>query len=185
MLAVRGMDRYSGGMVDSPDSDPTEPTESTDPTEPSPDRASEPGEPGAAGASAAGTERQPPRPEDERLYATLIHLSGLLWLFGVPGIVGVLIIWLLQRDRSTFVDAHGKEAMNFQISMMIYGLGLAILAFAGSVLSVILVGLVLLIPAVALAVALVVFQVVVAILGAVEANRGGYFKYPLAIRFIS
>lgn len=169
-------------MADSPDSNPTEPTESTDPTEPSPDRTSEPG---AAGAPAPGTERQPPRPEDERLYATLIHLSGLLWLFGVPGIVGVLIIWLLQRDRSTFVDAHGKEAMNFQISMMIYGLALAVLAFAGSILSVILVGLVLLVPAVVLAVALIVFQVVVAILGAVEANRGGHFRYPLAIRFIS
>lgn len=180
-------------MADSRDKDsPEKPSPNTAPndpagqTEPSASGASGgTSEPGAAGASAAGTERQPPRPEDERLYATLIHLSGLLWLFGVPGIVGVLIIWLLQRDRSTFVDAHGKEAMNFQISMMIYGLGLAILAFAGSVLSVILVGLVLLIPAVALAVALVVFQVVVAILGAVEANRGGYFKYPLAIRFIS
>lgn len=161
-----------------PEHGPTEPGESAGPAE---------GEPAAseAGTPEAGTDRLPPRPEDERLYATLIHLSGLLWLFGVPGIVGVLIIWLLQRERSAFVDTHGKEGMNFQLSMMIYGLTLAILAFAGSLLSVILVGFVLLIPAVVLAVALIVFQVVVAILGAVEANRGGYFRYPLAIRFLS
>lgn len=173
-------------MVDSPDTDSNAPTESTEPagsTDPTSDRSSEPGGPEAPGPRETG--RLPPRPEDERLYATLIHLSGLLWLFGVPGIVGVLIIWLLQRDRSAFVDVHGKEAMNFQLSLTIYGLALVILAFAGSILSVILVGLVLLVPAVVLGVALLVFQVVVAILGAVEANRGDYFRYPLAIRFIS
>ncbi|MFP3941359.1 MAG: DUF4870 domain-containing protein [Thermoanaerobaculia bacterium] len=174
-------------MTELPNTDDSPERGATEPGDPG--ETAETAEPGSAASDAsageARTERPPPRPEDERLYATLIHLSGLLWLFGVPGIVGVLIIWLLQRDRSAFVDAHGKEAMNFQISMMIYGLALAILAFAGSILSVILVGLVLLVPAVVLAVALIVFQVVVAILGAVEANRGGHFRYPLAIRFLS
>lgn len=168
----------SGNTDDSPETGPQEPT-----AEPAEATASESGS--ATGATGAGTDRLPPRPEDERLYATLIHLSGLLWLFGVPGIVGVLIIWLLQRDRSPFVDAHGKSAMNFQLSLMVYGLALAIMAIAGALLTVVLVGFVLLVPAIVLTIALLVFQVVVAILGAVEANRGGHFRYPLAIPFIT
>jgi hypothetical protein len=126
----------------------------------------------------------PLRPEEERIFATLIHLSGLLWLLSFPGIVGVLLIWLLKRDRSAFVDAHGKEALNFQISFLIYGIGLTALAIVGFVLTFILVGIFLLVPAVVASVGLIVLQVVTAILGALEANRGGYYRYPLAIRFI-
>jgi len=126
----------------------------------------------------------PLRPEEERIFATLIHLSGLLWLLSFPGIVGVLLIWLLKRDQSAFVDAHGKEALNFQISFLIYGIALTALALVGFVLTFVIVGIFLFIPAVVASIGLIVLQVVTAILGAVEANRGGYYRYPLAIRFI-
>lgn len=141
----------------------------------SPDHPPSPGPPGPPG---------PLRPEEERIFATLIHLSGLLWLLSFPGIVGVLLIWLLKRDQSAFVDTHGKEALNFQISFLIYGVGLAALTLVGFVLTFIVVGLFLFIPAIVASIGLLVLQVVTAILGAVEANRGGTYRYPLAIRFI-
>lgn len=126
----------------------------------------------------------PLRPEDERLLATLIHLCGLLWVLGIPGIVGVLLIWLLKRDQSAFVDHHGKEATNFQISLLVYGVAIAGVAVIGFVLTIVLVGFLLFIPAILASVGLVILQVVTAILGAIEANRGGYYRYPLTIRFI-
>lgn len=126
----------------------------------------------------------PLRPEEERTFATLIHLSGLLWLLGFPGIVGVLLVWLLKRDQSAFVDLHGKEALNFQISLILYGIVLTGLALVGFVLMFILVGFFLFVPAVVASVGLVILQVVTAVLGAVEANRGGTYRYPLTIRFI-
>lgn len=138
-------------------------------------------------SSPAQTPPGPPgplRPEEERIFGTLIHLSGLLWLLSFPGIVGVLLIWLLKRDRSAFVDAHGKEALNFQISFLIYGIGLTALAIVGFVLTFVIVGIFLFIPAVVASIGLIVLQVVTAILGAIEANRGGYYRYPLTLRFI-
>lgn len=126
----------------------------------------------------------PLRPEDERVLATLLHLCGLLWFFGIPGIVGVLLIWLLKREQSAFVDHHGKEALNFQVSLLLYGAVIAAAALIGGVLTACLFGVLLLVPAVLAGVALLILQLVTAILGAVEANRGGYYQYPLAIRLL-
>ena len=126
----------------------------------------------------------PLRPEDERVLATLIHLCGLLWVVGIPGIVGVLLIWLLKRDQSTFVDYHGKEAMNFQISLLIYSVAIAGVAMIGFILTIVLVGFLLFIPAILAGVALVILQIVTAILGAIEANQGRHYRYPLSIRLI-
>lgn len=118
------------------------------------------------------------------MLATLIHLCGLLWVLGIPGIVGVLLIWLLKRDQSAFVDHHGKEATNFQISLLIYAVAIAGVAMIGFVLTIVLVGFLLFIPAVLAGVGLVILQIVTAILGAIEANQGRYYRYPLTIRFL-
>ncbi|MEX2579873.1 MAG: DUF4870 domain-containing protein [Verrucomicrobiales bacterium] len=126
----------------------------------------------------------PLKPEDERLYATLIHLSGLLWLMSIPGIVGVLLVWLLKREQSAFVDEHGKEAMNFQISLLIYLAAVGLLAAVGAILSVVVVGLFLFFPALLALGGLLVFQIVVAILAAMEANKGAAYRYPLSIHFL-
>lgn len=126
----------------------------------------------------------PLRPEEERTFATLIHLSGLLWLLGFPGVVGVLLIWLLKRDQSAFVDVHGKEALNFQISLILYGIAIGGVALIGFFLTVVLVGFVLLIPAMIASVALLILQIVTSILAAMEANRGAYYRYPLTLRLV-
>lgn len=119
-----------------------------------------PGEPGY-GAS-----------DDERLWATLCHLSTFIG-FVVPlaHIIAPLVIWLIQKEKLPLVDDQGKEALNFQISMTIYYVVAALLMF-------LLIGCVLL-PA------LLIFDLVVTIIAAVKANQGVAYRYPLCIRFIS
>src|SRR3954465_14954084 len=55
------------------------------------------------------------------LLGFLLHFPGLL--------LGPLILWLIKRDDAPELDAHGKEAVNFQISMLIYNVARAIFCF--------------------------------------------------------
>jgi len=100
------------------------------------------------------------------------HLVGLV---GLPlpivgNIVTPLIIWQIKKDDFPFVDEQGKEAVNFQISMSIYGLVAFVLIFA-------CIGAFLL-PAV------YVLDLVFLLIAAVKANNGHHYRYPLTIRFI-
>ena len=104
--------------------------------------------------------------------ATLVHLSvfaGLVVPFG--NLIAPLIIWLLKRHESAFVDRHGKAVLNFQISITIYCLVAILLIF-------IIIGIPILIG-------LAVFEIIVTIIGAVRANDGREYRYPLSIPFIS
>src|SRR5438105_12150408 len=93
---------------------------------------------------------------DARLWGMLCHLSSLSAYFtGVGGIVGPLVCWIIKKDQYPFVDANGKESLNFQISMLIY------YAVAG-LLSCFLIGIPLLI-------ALMVANVVLVIIASVKA----------------
>ena len=109
---------------------------------------------------------------EERNMALLCHLISFVGFF-VPfgNIVGPLVVWLVKREQSPFVDHHGKEALNFQISLTIY-------ALASLLLMLILVGF-LLLPAV------VVFGIVMVIIAAVRANEGVEYRYPLTIRLVT
>ena len=110
--------------------------------------------------------------KDARMWAMICHLSALAGLVVpvVGCIVGPLIVWQIKKEEFPFVDEQGKEAVNFQISMLIYGIVAGLLCFA-------CVGFVLL-PAVA------VFDLVFLLIAAVKANDGHHYRYPLTIRFI-
>ena len=112
--------------------------------------------------------------KDARMWAMFCHLAGLaLFIPIIPiigNVIGPLIIWQIKKDDYPFVDEQGKEAVNFQISMLIYGVIAAILIFA-------CIGAVLL-PAV------IIFDVVFLLIAAVKANNGHHYRYPLTIRFI-
>ncbi len=111
-------------------------------------------------------------PKDIRNMAMFCHLATFAGFIGVPfgNILGPLLVWLLKREASPFIDDHGKEALNFQISVTIYGIVSAILIL-------VIIGFVLL-PA------LLVFDIIVVIMAAVRANGGRFHRYPLTIRFI-
>jgi uncharacterized Tic20 family protein len=71
------------------------------------------------------------RPDEEKLWAIGAHLGPL-----VIGIFAPLIVWLVFRDRSGYLDRQGKEALNMQISFLIYFIvaGFSLLLLVGLVL---------------------------------------------------
>jgi len=111
-------------------------------------------------------------PQDERMWAALCHLAALAGLTaaGLMGILGPLIVWMLKKDQSPLVDDQGKEAVNFQLSMLIYGLICVPTLCLG-------IGFILL-PS------LVVLNVVLTIVAAVQANQGVAYRYPLTLRLV-
>jgi len=110
--------------------------------------------------------------QDARLWAMLCHLAALAAYIISPigGIIGALIVWLIKKDQSAFVDEQGKESVNFQITVAIGFLICIPLMF-------ILIG----IP---LAIALGIFNLVMIVVGAIKANSGEHWRYPISIRFI-
>jgi uncharacterized Tic20 family protein len=110
--------------------------------------------------------------KDARMWAMFCHLASLAGLVVpvVGCIIGPLIVWQIKKEEFSFVDEQGKEAVNFQISMLIYGIVAGLLCF-------VCVGFVLA-PAVA------IFDLVFMLIAAVKANNGEHYRYPLTIRFI-
>jgi uncharacterized Tic20 family protein len=108
---------------------------------------------------------QPLSPQDEKLWATLTHVGGILFNWIAP-----LIAYLVLRDRGPFIRQHTAAALNFQLTVLIGYL-------IGGVLSLILIGYLILL-------AVWVLSIVFAIMAAMAANRGEYYKYPLAITFV-
>jgi len=97
---------------------------------------------------------------DDKQMAMFCHLGNLLGMIVLP-----LILWLTQKDKSSFIDEHGKEALNFGITMMIgHFLGI----FTCGILNTILLPL----------------AIVFGVMGGLAANRGEDYQYPICIRFI-
>ncbi len=108
---------------------------------------------------------------DARMWAMLAHLSAIPGSFVLIGsVVAPLAIWQIQKEKSAFVDYHGKEAVNFQITIAI--------AFALSFLLMILVIGIFLLFVVG------IVWLVFTIIAAIKANNGEYYRYPLTVRFI-
>jgi len=109
--------------------------------------------------------------QEEKTFGMLCHLAALgMFVFPFGNVLGPLIVWLVKKDSSSFVDDQGKEALNFQISMSIYAIG-------ASILMLVFIGF-LLLPAVG------IFNIVMIILASIRANNGESYRYPLCIRFI-
>ena len=107
-----------------------------------------------------------------RTWNTLCHASALLGVFlHFPGhLLGPLLVWLVKRGDSPEIDAHGKEALNFQISMLLYSL-------VAGVFCLILIGFVFL-------AILWVLNAVFVIIASIQASDGKFYRYPMTIRFL-
>lgn len=120
-------------------------------------------------------DQPPPIPStssDVRTWNVLCHASALIGFF-VPWaghILGPLIVWLAKRSDSTEIDEHGKESLNFQISMLIYNL------IAG-ILCLVLIGFVIL-------AILHILNLVLVIVASIQASEGKFYRYPITIRLI-
>ena len=109
---------------------------------------------------------------DARKWAMICHIIALVGLLGngIGFLVGPLVVWLIKREDDPFIDEQGKEAVNFQLTMLIA-------ALASALLVLVVIGIVLL-------VVVGLLMVILPIIAAIQANEGTHYRYPLSIRFI-
>ena len=109
--------------------------------------------------------------QQTRLWAMLLHLSQLA-NFAVPlsGFVLPIVIWQIKKTELPGIDVHGRNAVNWMISAVIYAIGSALLTMC-------VVGIV---PLIAVGILGIVFPII----AGVKANNGETWKYPLAIPFL-
>jgi hypothetical protein len=103
---------------------------------------------------------------DDKNIVVLTHLGGILFSF-LPG----LIVWLLKKDDNPYIAENAREALNFQITLMIA-------YFISWILAFILVGF-LLIGVLWLA------NIILSIMAAVATSKGESYRYPFALRLIN
>lgn len=117
-----------------------------------------------------GYEQVPPQggvSSDDKTMAMLAHILGaVIW------VIGPLIIWMMKKDQSQFVDYHGKEALNFQITMTIAWI-------AVSIISTVTLGLGCILYPV-----LWIGGLILCVMAGMAANKGEWNKYPINIRLI-
>ena len=104
-------------------------------------------------------------------YCMLMHLSqfaGIIVPFG--GITLPIIMWATNKDKSSIIDQHGKNILNWMISFYIY-------VSISAILILLIIGIFALI-------ALCLVAVIFAIIGAIKANNKEIFNYPLTIQFL-
>lgn len=134
-----------------------------------------PGQPPYAGQPGVPTQPGVPAqlsPSDEKLWAGMAHWGAL-----VTGVVtslaflAPLLVLVIKGNASPWVRRNAVESLNFQLSMLIYMIVSIILIF-------VLIGI---LTTIALGIAWLVFTII----GAIKANNGEDYKYPLTIRMVS
>ena len=100
---------------------------------------------------------------DEKLWALLAHLS-----YFVVGIIGPLVIMLVKKEESTFIEDQAKEALNFQLSVMIASLVCGVTCVLAPLAIVIAIG-----------------GIVYSVIAAMESNKGKKYRYPYTFRMVN
>ena len=123
----------------------------------------------------------------EKNYATFTHIAGLIGLadgMGIIALVATIVMWRIKHNESPYLDDHGREAVNFQISVWVLLLvgwaiwGLMVAATFG-------IGVITLPVPVIATVGLFILRLVAGIKAAMAANRGEFYRYPMCFRFIA
>lgn len=111
-----------------------------------------------------GEETKPASGSDQNQMAMIAHLLGI-----VTGFVGALIIYLVSKEKA-FVLEQSREALNFQITMLIAWIAAGVLSFVG-------IGIILY-PLIS------IVNIIYCIIAGMAANKGEHYKYPFAIRLV-
>ncbi len=120
-------------------------------------------------------------PGEERTWATAAHWSALVGAFVALAFLGPLLVMLVKGNASPWVRRHAVESLNFQLSMLIYGVIGTVLAVVVAIATLGL-GLLLIIP---LVLAFTAFWLIITIIAAVKTGNGEDYRYPLNIRMVS
>ncbi len=113
---------------------------------------------------------------DSRNLAAIAHLSAFAAFASVPSFIGPFVVWLFTKDRDPFVATEAREALNFNLSILIYA--------AASIVAMVLtlgLGLIVIVPAVLVAVPA---WLVLTVLAAISAADGRHYRYPLTLRLV-
>lgn len=114
-------------------------------------------------------------PASVRTTVMLLHLSALAGLVsGIGFLLGPALVWQLKKGEHAAIDAAGKEAVNFQLTMLLAGI-------AAGILCVTIIGLVVGVP---LAIAVGVLVAVLPVVAGVRAANGERFRYPFTYPFL-
>lgn len=102
---------------------------------------------------------------DDKNLGMLCHLLGLFTSF-----LGPLVLWLIKKDTMPYVDYHGKESLNFQITI-------ATAYIVGGITALICIGYFVILAA-------WLGNIILSIIACVAASKGEYYKYPLCLRLV-
>ncbi|MDO9204211.1 DUF4870 domain-containing protein [Methylotenera sp.] len=103
---------------------------------------------------------------DDKNIATVTHLGGTIFSF-----VPALIVWILKKDDSEYISGQAKEALNFQITVLLA-------YFISWVLAWILIGFVFMLI-------IWIFNIVLSIIAAISTSKGETYRYPFTLRLIN
>ena len=104
--------------------------------------------------------------QDEKNLALIMHVLSLVGF----SLIGPLIVWLMKKDESAFINAQGRELLNFQISFLIYAIVCIPLCF-------VLIGIPLLIV-------VGIASFILTIIGLVKATAGKIYRFPVTIKML-
>jgi uncharacterized Tic20 family protein len=99
--------------------------------------------------------------DDDKQWAMICLIAG------VAGFIGPLICWMVKKDTSSYVDYHGKKALNFHLYILILAL-ICMVTFVGA----------LLVPFVSIG------AIIMSIMAGMKAQEGEYYEYPYIYRII-
>ncbi len=105
---------------------------------------------------------------DDRTWGMLAHLSYFLTFVIGVSCVAPLVIWIIKKDESEFIEEQAKEALNFQLSAL-----LASILLAATVCGIVLLPVIF------------VMSIVYSIQAGMSANRGEAYRYPYTFRMIN
>lgn len=133
------------------------------------------------------------RDQNVRTWSMLCHISALAGLFfGLGNVLGPLLVWQIKKNELPEIEPHGKEALNFQLTILLINIaaGILLIGFLGAAFGI---GRMWRSPfsllsggfgigSIIIIINLVAF--ILAVIAGVKANNGEAYKYPFAIRFI-
>lgn len=115
---------------------------------------------------------------EERQWGLFGHLAALTGLFtgGIGNIVGPLVIWLIKKDTMPFAADQAREALNFNITLLLVGVVLFLITLVTFGLGALLTA--------PLGIVIGIAWLVLTIIGAMKANDGVAYRYPFALRLV-
>ena len=117
--------------------------------------------------------------QQERTLAMFCHIGGLIGSVVPPGnIIVPVVIWLLKKDQSAFINEHGKEAINFQINLSVWAVICFVVSF---ILLIVIIGALLMPLTLGL---LGLAGLILGIVAGVKAYEGNLYRYPFIIRLL-